>query len=247
MRLTRGRTVAFSLVVLALAIIWRVASPRALDVDIAVVSRGPLEITIDEEARTEIRHHAEVAAPVSGRVSNSTVVAGDVVTRGDIVARLAPAPLDPRARAEAEAALRESTSLLHEASARVAQARLALDDARKDRARTERLSATGAVAPRDLEAAVTAVRQREREVDAATARQAAATQEEQRARAALMPTDPAKTRAGTMTLEVRSAAESSACSKSMIALLLLARPSLKSAIRVRSRSSFRCSHATPCP
>jgi HlyD family secretion protein len=174
--------------------------PEAIDVDVAVVSRGPLRITIDEDGQTRIRRHAEIAAPVSGRLAESMVTVGDSVRAGAVVARLSPAPLDPRARDEAEAALRQATALTREARARMEQAQLALEDARKARTRAERLAASGGLATRDVEQAVMDVRLRERDVEAATSHQAAATQEERRARAAVMPTDPSRMTTGLVTL-----------------------------------------------
>src|SRR5262245_2107297 len=54
-----------TLVILAAA--W-FAWPRPVAVDIALVSKGPMEVTIDEEAKTRVRHVYTVSAPVAGKV-----------------------------------------------------------------------------------------------------------------------------------------------------------------------------------
>ena len=82
--------------------------PRTVPVDTAVLSRGPLRLTIDEEGKTRVRDRFVVAAPVSGRVLRIELEPGDTVTAGRVVARLkpeSPALLDTRTRAESEAAL----------------------------------------------------------------------------------------------------------------------------------------------
>jgi HlyD family secretion protein len=172
------------------AVLWALR-PERLPVEVALVSRGPLQVTIDEDGLTRVKRHVEVAAPVSGRLAESRLQAGDTVARGAVVGVLHPAPLDPRARAEAQAALASAQSLRSAAGALVQQAIVALDEARRARTRAERLAAAGALAQRDLESAVAQERIRERDLEAARAREASAAQDERRARSALVASDPA--------------------------------------------------------
>ena len=162
--------------------LWR---PSALDVDVAPVRARTIRVTVDEPGRTRMRRHTEVAAPVSGRLLEARVAAGDSVRAGDVVAELRPAPLDPRTEAEARAAARAAADAVNEAAARTRQSALALRDAQRDRQRLERLGAAGGASSRAVEAAVTAESIGVRELEAARAREAAARQEEVRARAAL--------------------------------------------------------------
>src|SRR4051812_1584935 len=53
------------LIVLATA--W-FAWPKPIPVDIAAVFKGPMEVTVDEEAKTRVRHVYTVSAPVAGKV-----------------------------------------------------------------------------------------------------------------------------------------------------------------------------------
>ena len=90
-------------------------------VDIAAVARGPLVVTVDDEGETRVHDVFTVSAPIAGRVQRTPLHVGDVVEAGKtVVARIEPADpalLDPRARAEAEAAVRTA-----EAAARYARA-----------------------------------------------------------------------------------------------------------------------------
>jgi HlyD family secretion protein len=169
------------------------ARPPVYAVDMVRAEIGPLRVTVDEEGVARVREHMEITAPVSGRVAESEVVAGDSVVRGTVVVRLYPAPLDPRTRAQAIAAMEAARSLRREAEARVEQARVALAEARRARARAEHLAPSGAVAVRDLEQAVAEERLRGRDVEAAESHAQAAAQEERRARMSLMGADPLRT------------------------------------------------------
>ncbi|TIP50379.1 MAG: secretion protein HlyD, partial [Mesorhizobium sp.] len=53
--------------VLAAAAIW-FAWPRPIAVDLATVTEGPMEVTIDDEAKTRVRHVYTVSAPIAGKV-----------------------------------------------------------------------------------------------------------------------------------------------------------------------------------
>ncbi len=80
--------------------------PSAAMVDTGTVARGPMVLTIDEEGRTRVRDSYVVSAPAAGRLQRVEVEPGDRVIGGrTVVARLLPAPLDPRAGVQARAGL----------------------------------------------------------------------------------------------------------------------------------------------
>jgi HlyD family secretion protein len=116
-----------ALIVLALGFALR---PDSVPADLAIVQRGQLRVTIDEEGETRVRDRFVVSAPVAGRVLRIHLEPGDAVVAGKtIVANFQPglpALLDARSRAEAEG--------------RVNVARAALDQARaaRDKAQTDR-------------------------------------------------------------------------------------------------------------
>lgn len=167
--------------------------PDEYAVETSTVARGLLQVTIDEDGVTRVRRHAEITAPVSGRLAESGLRAGDSVMAGSIVARLTPAPLDPRARQQATAALEAARALTREVSERVQQAQVALDEARRAWRRSDALAKAGALSERELEQAVDNERIQERELAAAQSRRRAASEDERRAELALRGADPGST------------------------------------------------------
>ncbi|MEW5918787.1 MAG: HlyD family efflux transporter periplasmic adaptor subunit [Gemmatimonadota bacterium] len=167
-----------------------IVQPDEYLIEASTVERGQLQVTIDEDGVTRVRRHAEVTAPVSGRLAESRVRAGDSVVAGSVIARLAPAPLDPRTRQQASAALEAARALTREATQRVEQAEVALDEARRDRRRSEALAGAGALSQRELEQAIDKERVQARELAAAQSRRRAAGEEERSAEAALRGADP---------------------------------------------------------
>ncbi len=96
-------------------------------VDLATVSKGPLEITINADGQTQVLDLFEVASPISGTAMRSPVQEGDIVRAGDtVVAIVRPASsglLDARAQLQAEAALQEALAARHVADADLKQAK----------------------------------------------------------------------------------------------------------------------------
>jgi len=138
--------------------------PRPVAVDLVRLSRGPLVVTIDEEARTRVRDRFLVTAPVTGHVLRIDFEPGDRVTRGDVVARLrsaVPGFLDDRAYAEARAAVRSAEAALGRAHADEARTRAVLEHIERQLRRSRQLSDARATATEELEA---------REAEAALAR-----------------------------------------------------------------------------
>jgi len=65
--------------------------PKPTLVDMGTVSRGPMTLTINEEARTRVRDAYVVSAPVSGRLLRVDAEPNDVVQQGQtVVARMLP-------------------------------------------------------------------------------------------------------------------------------------------------------------
>jgi len=84
--------------------------PRAVSVEVATVSRGPLVVTVDEEGMTRVQQRYIVAAPIGGQLRRIAWKAGAVVEAGRTpLAVLEPTGadfLDTRNQAQAEARLR---------------------------------------------------------------------------------------------------------------------------------------------
>src|SRR3990170_2941877 len=74
----------------AAGIVW-FARPQPVPVDIAVVTKGAMEVTVDDEAKTSVREIYTVSAPVSGRVLRTLREVGDpVIADETIVAVMQP-------------------------------------------------------------------------------------------------------------------------------------------------------------
>ena len=110
--------------------------PRAVPVDLGIVTRGPLIDTINEEARTRVRDTYVVSAPITGRLLRVDVEPGDEVIGGEtVIARMlaaAPSALDVRTREQARADVSAA-----EAALRIARADLNSALASEDLAQSE--------------------------------------------------------------------------------------------------------------
>lgn len=114
--------------------------PESMRADTSVVRVGPMSVEVSAEGRTRVRERFVVSAPVDGWLARIGERAGDTVRRGEVVARIHPAParlLDPRLLADAkaavdaaEAALAAAGAVLQEAEASAAQAERDADAAR---------------------------------------------------------------------------------------------------------------------
>jgi HlyD family secretion protein len=160
--------------------------PDATEVETAAVARDALRVTVDAEGKTRVRDRYVVAAPVPGRLERVPLAEGAAVRAGDVIARLAPAPLDEPAARQARARLDAARALATEAATRVRLTESALGQARRDAERTRRLLEAGAVAARALEEADLAARARADDLAAARAHLAAARAEVDQATAALL-------------------------------------------------------------
>lgn len=167
--------------------------PKPIPVDVAGVNRGPLEVTVLEEGKTRIRHRYTISSPIPAFLQRPPLRAGAEIVAGEtVLATLTPAPasfLDPRSRAQAEAAARSADAAVQRQAAQLAGVRAELDLARKEFERSERLRRTGAVAQSDFDTAASRVDVLRRNLDSAQFALSVATFERDQARAALVQMD----------------------------------------------------------
>jgi HlyD family secretion protein len=168
------------------ALAWWALRPPAVPVEVGLVTRGPLQLTVDEEGETRVRQRFVVAAPATGRLLRIQLDEGDAVAVGDLLAQIVPVPLDPRDRAAAEARLEAAEAAQQGAAARAALADAALAQAERDLARAEHLREAGATSDEALERARLERTRARRELEAARFAVAAAEHEADAARAVLM-------------------------------------------------------------
>jgi len=185
--LNRRVWIAVLVVVVLLAIaLRRVVIP----VEVAVVERGPILVTVDEEGETRVRDRFVVSAPVTGRVLRIELEPGDHVKKGDVVARLRPevSPLlDARTMAEARAALDAARATLGRARAEEQRAHAALTLAQQELNRTRELLKEGLATTQQIQQREAEARVAGDAAEAATFTVRAAQSELARAEARLMP------------------------------------------------------------
>ena len=147
-------TTAIGGLALAGALVWALW-PEPQAVDLATVSRGPMQVTISGEGMTRVREPYSVAAPITGSAMRSPVQVGDAVVRGEtVIAVLRPAEpalMDARSRLQAEAAVTEAEAALDLAETNLERAESALDYAAGQLTRGRALAERGTMAQRMLE------------------------------------------------------------------------------------------------
>ncbi|RWM25175.1 HlyD family efflux transporter periplasmic adaptor subunit [Mesorhizobium sp.] len=138
--------------------IW-FAWPQPIPVDLATVARGPMEATVDDEAKTEVRHVYTVSAPIAGKVLRISPPrhVGDQVTKDEtVVAVMQPATPsfhDVRTHEELLAALGAAEAAVTFAQAEVKRLEAALGYSRTELERAEKLAKTGAISQGALDKA----------------------------------------------------------------------------------------------
>ena len=197
---------AASVALLALLLAWALA-PRPVEVELAPVTRGLFETTIDEDGKTRLADRYVVSAPLAGRLERITLKEGDAVVAGAPLAHLLPvlpAMLDERSQREVQARVASAQDNVARAGVRIARAQVAVEQVRNDAQRNAQLAQQGFIAPARLEADRLAVLAAEREVESATAERRMATHDLEQARAALGVVRQGATGAGQGRFTVRA-------------------------------------------
>lgn len=138
----RRRLPAFGgllLVALIIAGLW----PRPVPVEAAVVTRGPMVVTVDEEGMTRVRNRYVISAPVSGQLRRIDWKAGAPVEAGKTVLAVLESTeadfLDTRSQAQAEARVRAAEAARDAAQAQQQRAAAAARMFAADWERVKRL------------------------------------------------------------------------------------------------------------
>lgn len=184
--LKRAVGLAFVAVVVALLVVsWM---PKPFPVDVAEVSSGSLEVTVDEDGYTRVKDRYTVSAPLGGNVARIALAPGDTIEEGAIVAHVLPvaAPLmDPRRRAEAQARVSGALAAQRQTRSTISRAEASLELAETEVGRTRGLAQSGAASAQSLDRAEVTRRTRSEELTSARFGARVAAYELQMARAAL--------------------------------------------------------------
>ena len=141
----------FVIIVIAVVVLATVYGfyPKAAEVDLVEVKRGPLQVTIEEEGRTRLKDRFTVTAPTAGYLERVKAKVGDPVKKGQSVLVLEPLRsqvLDPRSRAEAEAGATAAEASLNAAIERESAVSADTDYLEKRLERLKNLYAKGSIA-----------------------------------------------------------------------------------------------------
>jgi HlyD family secretion protein len=168
--------------------------PRPVEVDLGVVAKGALQVTVDEEGKTRIRERYVVSAPLAGSLLRVQLKAGHpVVADSTILAILEPSDpefLDARQKAEAEARVKAAEAAVEQTRARVEAARKEQELAAGILERVRKSHSMGVASADELQTAEIRAQVRAEEVRAAQFAERVAIFELNLARAALIRTIP---------------------------------------------------------
>ena len=176
-----------TVVMLALALAWAFA-PRPVEVELAPVTQGRFEITIDEDGKTRLADRYVVSAPLAGRLARITLKEGDAVAVDTPLALLSsvlPALLDERTLRELQARIEGAQDNVSRAGSRSARAQVSLEQAKNEVRRSEQLAQQGFIAPIKVETDRLATLGAQREVETAAAERRMAAHDLEQTRAAL--------------------------------------------------------------
>ena len=138
----------------ALAVIAWAFAPRPVEVELAHVTQGHFESSVEEDGKTRLRDRYVLAAPLAGVLSRVALREGDAVEAGAVVATLLPVlpPLqDERTLRELRAGVNTARAESDRAQVQVGAAEVALTRARNELARSEELARGGFVSPNKLD------------------------------------------------------------------------------------------------
>ena len=143
-------------------------------VDLHVLTRGPLDVTISADGVTHIKDIYDIASPITGTALRSPVDVGDPVVAGETVVAIvqpaAPGLLDSRSMLQAQATVQEAEAALHVAETDLARALEERTLARSQYDRTATLVERDVVSLTELEDALQQLAVAQTTVEAAEAR-----------------------------------------------------------------------------
>ena len=167
------RTLAVAILAVVVGVTVYALMPAPVAVDLAVVDRGPLAVTIDEEGVTRITDVYRVSAPIAGTLERAPVRVGEPVERDVTVVAavrpVAPAFLDVRTRREIQAHIAAAGAAVGLAEAQVRGAESAERLAESNLDRAQRLADAGTISSRALDEAITALDTAKAELEQARA------------------------------------------------------------------------------
>jgi len=112
-------------------------------VDTGKVTRGSMQVTVDEQGETRAHERFVITAPVAGKLNRIELHDGDAVQKDQVIAQIAPLPLSVEERREQAARIDAARSQQREAEEMVHHAQEDLEQAVRERKRVEKLVKDG--------------------------------------------------------------------------------------------------------
>lgn len=193
-------TLTVILLLAAGAVLVVVFRPQAVPVDVAEVTRGPMQVTVEDDGQTRIRERYTISAPLAGQLQRIVLDPGDPVTANEtllaVIDPTDPALLDVRARAEAEARVSTAEAALARAEVVLERADVAYNFAVRERQRATEAASSGAAGAGELDEATMLFETAQQDARSAEFARDIARFELEQARAALVRTQPNGATAG---------------------------------------------------
>ena len=136
------------------ALVW-FAWPQPVAVDLGTATKGPMEVAVDDDGKTHVRHIYTVSAPIAGRVLRIShpigeqgisrhvgdqVIAGETVVA--VMQPMTPGFIDARSREQLQAEVTAADAAIQQEEAEVRRLEAALDFSRTEFQRAQALSRT---------------------------------------------------------------------------------------------------------
>ncbi|MGN6386249.1 MAG: efflux RND transporter periplasmic adaptor subunit [Verrucomicrobiota bacterium] len=129
--------------------------PKALEVDVAPVTRGNLTVTVNHEGKTRIKERYIISSPLAGKMQRIELRAGDPVLAGKTVITevepLDPALLDERTRMQAEARVKAAEAAFSRNESLLERARTASEYAGVELERAQALFESKSISHQELD------------------------------------------------------------------------------------------------
>lgn len=168
--------------------------PRPVEVEMVEIGPHTIEVAVEEEGEARIREVFTISATIGGRLKRIDLHAGDQVTaQQTVVAAIgpaAPALLDARARAVAEATMAAAQSAVDLARAQAAQSEASLEFMTSEANRSRALFQKSAISLRLYDTAILAEKTAKATLDSARANLAVREREFESAKAVLGTASP---------------------------------------------------------
>lgn len=170
MTIRPGRLALWGSALVLVALLAWSFRPQPAAVDMAVLHKGTLRVTIDEEGVTRVRERYVVSAPVTGRMQRVELHPGDrVAARDTVLVTFLPATpplLDTRTRAETEARMKAAHAARDQARVALQHARDSAAFSARELIRQRQVAAFGGITDERLAAAELDARTQEAQVKA---------------------------------------------------------------------------------